>query len=77
MITTSKLNSSIVFSLAKFWDRGPRVKGRGPRVEEHKHPFYYNEQLRKILKISSFILSYLLERKVLIEKKEAATESYS
>ena len=41
MITTSKLDSSIVFSLAIFQGRGPRVedKDRGPRVEEHKHPF--------------------------------------
>ena len=40
MISTSELNSSIVFSLAIFWDPGPRDedKGRGPRVEEHKHP---------------------------------------
>ena len=36
MITTSKLNNGIVFTRAIFW--GPRVEGRGPRVNEHKHP---------------------------------------
>ena len=37
MITTSKLNSSIVFSLAIFWGRGktecgPRAEGRGTQT---------------------------------------------
>ena len=36
VITNSKLNSSIVFSLAIFWGRGPTRWA--PRVEEHKHP---------------------------------------
>ena len=88
MIITSKLNSSIVFSLAIFWDRGPtewKAEGRGsraddksrrPRVEEHKHPFYYNQQLRKTHR-QVFIVSYLFKRKLLIEKKVAAIESYS
>ena len=51
MITTSKFNNSVVFSLAIFCgrgqqdgDRGPRAedKGRGLIVEEHKHPSFTN-----------------------------------
>ena len=49
MITTSKLNNSIAFSRTIFWeptademgaeDWGTEDKGRGPRAEEHKHPY--------------------------------------
>ena len=50
MITAAKLNNSIVFCRATFWGlrademgpegRGSKAedKGRGTRVEKHKHP---------------------------------------
>ena len=43
VITTSKLNNSIVFSHSIFWgtradEMGPEGRGQGPRIEEHNHP---------------------------------------
>ena len=43
VITTSKLNNSIVFSLAIFWrPRVDEMGGRELRVNEHKHPLLRN-----------------------------------
>ena len=51
VITNSKLNSSIVFSLAIFWGRGPTRWA--PRVEEHKHPVtWINLWLMKLKSIN-------------------------
>ena len=65
MITTSKLNSNIVFSLANFGDQGqtrwgPRVedKGRGPRFKEQKHPKKAFILPRTLYKKDGFLLMF-------------------
>ena len=67
MITTSKLKSSIVFSLAIFWGRGPTrwgLKAEGPRIRaEVRGSRNTSTHFKEIIElITSIIRNSLIKR---------------